>query len=256
MNGKILVAVCGVGDPNFDEKILACTNNIETIIKTAPSKYKNKIDFVFYAYDDQLTNELNCYNNCKIVRESGFVGEFIYRHLQQHKVKNYDRIIVMLDDIELQPDFNLNTVLKIQDTYKFDIVSPTLTSNSKASHEFMKTRGIKTKDTILHVGFVEFFMYVMKPASKAYRQWLSCFNEHTRTMWGIDLLLHQELELKLGLIDNMTIRHMYIGGSRVDGGKEMCKLFDRMCDDNQTALHSRKKQAMVIINKYNYEFTL
>ncbi len=252
MNGRILVAVCGVGDPNFDEKILACTNNIEAITKTAPSKYKNKIDFVFYAYDDQLTNELNCYNNCKIVRAPGFVGEFIYRHLQQHKVKNYDRIIVMLDDIELQSNFNLNDLLEIQNTYKFDIVTPALTSDSKSSHKFMKTRGIKTKDTILHVGFVEFFMYVMKPASKAYRQWLSCFNEHTRTMWGIDLVLHQELELKLGLIDNMTIRHMYIGGSRADGRKEMLEMFDRLCDGKQP-VRSRKKQSMVIINKYKYD---
>ena len=250
MNGKILVAVCGVGDPKFDKKIIACTNNIEGIIKTAPSKYKDRIDFVFYAYDDRLTNELNCYNNCKIVREPGFVGEFIYRHLQQHKVKNYDRVIVMLDDIELQPNFNLNTLLKIQDTYKFDIVSPSLTSDSKASHKFMKTRGIKTKDTILHVGFVEFFMYVMNPASKAYGQWLSCFNEHTRTMWGIDLVLHQELELKLGLIDNMTIKHMYVGGSRADGHEEMLEMFDRVCDEKK-APATRKKQSMVIINKYN-----
>jgi hypothetical protein len=249
MNGRILIAVCGVGDPNFDTKIVACTSNIEKIIKTAPTKYKGKIDFIFFAYDDRLTDELSNYNDCKIVREPGFVGEFIYRYLQQHKVKNYDRIIVMLDDIELQPNFDLNVMLKIQDVHKYDIVSPALTRDSKASHKFMKTRDIKTKDTILHVGFLEFFMYVMNPASKAYGQWLSCFNENTRTMWGIDLLLHQELELKLGLIDNMTIKHMYIGGSRAGGRKEMLQLFDRVCVE-KISLPKLKKQSIVIFNKH------
>ena len=222
-------------------------------IKTAPKKYKNKIDFVFYAYDDRLTNELDCYDNCKIVREPGFVGEFIYRHLQQHKVKNYDRIIIMLDDIELQPDFNLNTLLKIQNKYKFDIVSPSLTSDSEVTYEFMKTQDIKTKDTIQHVGFVEFFMYVMDPASKAYEQWLSCFNENTRTMWGIDLVLYQEFGLKLGLIDNMTIKHMYIGGSVVGGRREMRKLFDCVCNEKKPVVpmaRNLQKQSMVIINSY------
>ena len=68
-------------------------------------------------------------------------------------------------------------------------------------------------------------------------------------MWGIDLLLHQELELKLGLIDNMTIKHMYIGGSRAGGRKEMLQLFDRMCVE-KISPPKRKKQSIVIFNKH------
>jgi hypothetical protein len=228
MNGRILVAVCGIGDPNFDDKISACLCNIDVIKGTAPTEYNNKIDFLFFAYDDRLGGQLDDYSCCKIVREPGFVGGFIYKHLQQQMVQDYDKIIIMLDDIKLQPDFNLSKVMVLQDTYNFDIISPSLTTDSKINHNFMKTRELISEDCVLHVGYIEFFMYVMNPADDSYARWLSCFTEHTKTMWGIDIILSTELGLKLGLINSMTMTHMFKGGSKLGGMSEMKRLFKRI----------------------------
>jgi len=228
MNKKILVAVCGIGKPNFDTKLSSNIKNIKIINQTAPVAYNNNIDFLFFAYDDSLQESLIEYDNCKIIRESGFVGEFIYRHLQPTMVSHYDRIIVMLDDIEIQQNFDLSTVFDIQDMHGFDIISPTLTIDSKINHEFMKTRESLPNNSVMNTGFAEFFMYIMKPASDGYAKWLSCFDEQTKTMWGIDIILNLELKLKLGLINDMTVKHLFKGGSKNGGIQELRRLFERV----------------------------
>lgn len=211
MNGKILVAVCGVGNPNFDKKITGIINNIDIIEKTAPVKYYNNIDFIFYCYDNSLQDQLVPRKNCKIIRETGYVGEFIYKHLQPEAVACYDRIIVMLDDIVIQPDFNIAKIMKIQDDYDFDLISPTLTQDSEFSYEFMLCKTTENNNYVMSTRFVEFFMYIMKPYSDSYAKWLSCFDQHTKYMWGIDNILNLEHGLKLGLINNMTIKHLFKG---------------------------------------------
>ena len=233
MNGRLLVAVCGVGDPEFDAKLPACINNINIIRKTAPREYKNKIDFIFFAYDDRLTDQLNG-SDCKIVRETGFVGEFIYKHLQQHMVEDYDRIILMLDDIEIQPDFNLNRIMCMQDKFNFDIMSPLLTTNSEINHDHMVTRNNLDKESVIHTDFIEFFMYIMKPDSSSYATWLSCFDQQTKAMWGLDMIMSTVFGLKLGLANSMTIKHMFKGGSKSVGGREeMIRLFKQVSNKYQ-----------------------
>ena len=117
---KILVAVCGIGDPRFDAKLPHNIKNIEIINHTAPKEYNGNIDFLFFSYDNRLQKKFINHDNCKIIKEEGFVGEFIYRHLQPEMVSNYDRIIVMLDDLAVQKDFNLEKIMKIQDEYNLE----------------------------------------------------------------------------------------------------------------------------------------
>lgn len=148
-------------------------------------------------------------------------------------VKEYDRIIVMLDDLHIQPNFNLEKIMNIQDEYNFDVISPTLTTDSKASHQFMKTCSGKDNNYVLSTSFVEFFMYVMKPSDEAYAKWLSCFDKQTKCMWGIDMILNVVLGLKLGLVNNMTMKHMYKGGSVKNGFAEMKRLLRRINDDHK-----------------------
>ena len=243
MSNRLLVAVCGVGDPNLDKKIVGITNNLNMIKKTAPVSYINNIDFIFYCYDDSLQDQLSSYKNCKIVHEPGYVGEFIYRHLQPEMVSNYDRIIVMLDDIVMQPNFNIAKIMKIQDDYDFDIISPSLTQDSEFSHRFMLSRIVDSRDYVMVTRFVEFFMYIMKPSRDSYAKWLSCFDQHTKYMWGIDTILNLEHKLKLGMMNSMTIKHMF-KGNLCDwrcGDGERKRVFDKV-----VAKHQKNKTKTVV----------
>lgn len=235
MNKKILVAICGIGEPNFDIKLSSNIKNIDIIKQTAPKHYNSNIDFLFFAYDDSLQKNLIECDTVKIIRESGFVGEFIYRHLQPSMVSHYDRIIVMLDDIEIQQNFDLSTIIDIQDTYGFDIISPTLTIDSQISHEFMKTREELPDNSVMSTRFAEFFMYVMKPYSESYTKWLSCFDKHTKYMWGIDNILNLEHGLKLGLMNGMTIKHLFKGNlcNWRSGDDERKRLFNKIVVNHQ-----------------------
>lgn len=226
---RILIAVCGIGDPNFDTKISACVNNIELIKKTAPTD--SQLEFKMFAYDERLQSRLDILPSCSIIRENGFVGEFIFRHLQPSMVSVYDRIIVTLDDVILMPNVNIKEMLDIQDKYNYAIISPTHTVDSNIKFEIQRTRHEIDQPSVLTTSFAEFFFYVMNPRSKAYHDWLSCFDDETKSMWGIDMLLHKVFGMKIGLINHMHINHLYKGGSKmVHGGAEleMNRLFDRI----------------------------
>lgn len=225
---NILIAICGLGNPNGENKLNGCLNNLKILRDTAP---KNANIFTkIFCYDDLNVDIFNTIDNCEIIREPGIIGEFIYRHLSPDKMSKYDKVILILDDINLKNNCNLSEMIEIQEKLKFNILSPSATKDSKLGFRFMIHRG-KLRKSIFSVNFLEFFMYLfdIKNDFQSYEKWHSLINQNTKWLWGIDLVLNPVLNMNLGLINYMHFDHLQFGGSTTDESwQELHDLEDKL----------------------------
>ena len=219
-NQKILIAICGLGEPNGEIKKNGCVRNLEILNKTAPKN--SEIYIKIFCYDDLDLHEFNRFKNCEITREPGIIGQFIYKYLSPEKISGYDNLFLMLDDIQLQDNVNLEDMIQIQKNCQFDILSPSATEDSKISHNgFMKIRKDIPKNTLLILNFLEFFSYLFNLNNpESYKKWHSLINKNTKWMWGIDMVLSPILKMKLGLLNNMNFKHTQHGGSYTNDAHE------------------------------------
>ena len=209
-NDRMLVCVCGHGPPNYTQKNNWCVNNLSRIEETCPEKYRDKIDYRVFCYDVNVDTDIFIEKfNADVIKQPGVIGEFIYKNLAPDNINNYNRIILMLDDIELRDNFNLAKMVEIQDADNFDIVSPCLTSDSRFSHSFMKyvpEFNLLTRET----NFMEFFFYMFRDIDTCYRSWYNLFNVNTKWMWGLDYLIYTHLKMKLGILNSMSMKHWFL----------------------------------------------
>jgi len=213
---NILIAICGLGNPGGDDKKKGCLNNLKILRDTAP---KNANIFTkIFCYDDLNVDIFNDIDNCEIIRESGVIGEFIYRHLTPDKISIFDKVVLILDDINLKDNCNLSKMIEIQEKFKFNIISPSASKKSKLGFDFMKHDFNAEPSSVFSVNYLEFFMYLfdIKNGVQSYQTWHSLINENTKWLWGIDLILNKVFNMKLGLINDMQFDHLQFGGSTTD----------------------------------------
>lgn len=192
---SLLVAVTGFGPPNLEHKKELLEHNLTIIRATFPGNVTVKL----FNYGDQ-----SC--DCSLVDQeimgTGYVGQFIYRSLVPDTI-TADYVICMLDDIKLDPEFNICRAIKNLEHYDLDIIQPALTLNSAYSHKCMlKDEGAGMRLTT----FMEYFCYIM--TAKGYRKWYTLFDRNTTWMWGIDLCMDQ-YHIRMGLIDCTPLHHYY-----------------------------------------------
>lgn len=211
---KILTIILGHGEPNYDIKKSACQNNISVLLETAPPDCE--IDFEILHYDDSPVKEDYKYVDNLIVKKvKGFVGQHIFNHVKPEKLSNYDKLILLLDDVILSSDFNLHDFIKAQDLYDLDIISPSLSSDSMMGHQKIMTRP-DFKNSIRIVSCLEMFFYLFstkKGVHESYQKYYSLFTEDTCSMWGMDYAITFCLKLKCGLVNDIPMKHLFLGQS-------------------------------------------
>jgi hypothetical protein len=203
---KLLVTIPGIGDKHFKEKKVFLRKNINIIKKT----YSGHVDFLLFNYSNNDFNDFNDFENFNVIKESGVIGQFIFRNLNPEFLKEYDYIILMLDDIELSDNFNIDEMIKLYNDNNLDILSPSLTKDSKYSHHgFMLEKDI-FKGKLRIVNFCEYFLYLMN--IKSYNNYFNLFDEKTYWLWGIDMCLYNQ-GFRMGIINDYKIKHYYISES-------------------------------------------
>lgn len=212
----IRVIIPGYGKPKEDEKLAIFKTNMELLHKTCPRNFS--LDVHLHIYDDTLAPEGEF--PLTIHRAPGIVGEFIEKHTKSidHDVHF---VLILLDDVELQPSFNLDQAIQIQETYKIDILSPTLTDNSATFYPYMRsTYGpmyshLPSDNTeypcivpLLRITYAcELFCYLMPVAS--FLAWSAHIDLANPWLWGMDLLLSHAFNLRVGMIPFMTATHYF-----------------------------------------------
>lgn len=234
---RTLCVITGHGGPDYESKKRGCVGNIKKIKETA-----GDVDFIVCVYDTKC--DLRPYRsmeNCTIIHEPNIVGQYIYKYVTPHSVRNYDRLLLLLDDITLPSDYDIEKLSKIQSENNLDILSPCLTLESEFTHQFMRENDKKYKGKLRRVTFLEYFCYMFdltKPAS--YQKYYELFEENpeTRWMWGLDYLLYKEKSLRAGIVNDFKIHHAHVGsgrGGKYTGGREI----GHLCRKYKYKVHGR-----------------
>jgi hypothetical protein len=204
------VFLIGFGMPNIEVKLDILEKNLE-ILKKWKDIYD--IDLYIYVYNPQFVDVLEEINfkkyvkNVEIVAKPGIVGEFIYNNVSQ-LFQKYEYTILLLDDIQLTPGFDLDTMIKVYNLEQLDILGLPLTIDSPFNYEFMiqNMEMLRTGYNYRETNFVELFFYFI--SRRNFLKYLRLFTPKTQWCWGIDLALFSS-GLKLGILDKFSIRHYY-----------------------------------------------
>ena len=199
------VFVSGFGSPHLDHKLRILRNNM-SIIERHPW---SRIQYTICCYDDSDLSSIEKLSNVKIIRDRLIVGQFLEKYLvPDTDATGYTYLLCLLDDIELQDSVDFLYMMHYIDMFGFDIVSPSMTQDSKFQFRYM-LHDDKNRVPIVNVTVaLEYFCYFMRPCSyKRYYQHIN--GERNPWMWGVDMLLYKRIGLRLGLINHMNMKHWY-----------------------------------------------
>lgn len=159
-------------------------------------------------YDDtDLTSIVELHPEVKIIHTPGIVGEFIKMYAPPSYVDTFDYVLLLLDDVLLQPNVDFAKMIFRKNTLGLDIVSPTKTLDSQFVYYYMLTRpdeDFNVKITTM----CEYFCFLMDPKSFAiYYSHIDA--ENNPWMWGLDLLVYFKIGLRVGMMNDMTMKHFY-----------------------------------------------
>jgi hypothetical protein len=202
---SLFVIIPGFGSPHIPEKIAILQNNIRILRQSI----WNNLAITIYVYDHTVFQLLpeNLLNASEItwIYKQGILGEFIrYANISLIKA---DYIIILLDDVELQDNCNFEIICSYMEEYRYDILSPSLTLNSQIYYQYM-LHADNVLYNIKNVSCCELLCYIMTP--EAYQKY---YNEIdiVNNIWlaGIDLILTRYLKLRIGLLNDMNMKHHY-----------------------------------------------
>ena len=198
---NFLLVIPGYGGKEWITKSDCINQSINKIKQTAP---ENSIFTIKIFNYDSSPNNFN-FGDFEETIKPGILGEFIYNYIKPALVENYDYIILMLDDIILQDNFNLKEALVILNLYNLDLISPSLTVDSVHTHRetLVDLHNANNSKIGRICNFVEFFLYII-PA-KSYHKYFKFFHENTKWMWGIDYCMG--CLMKMCILDNMNMKH-------------------------------------------------
>jgi hypothetical protein len=223
-SNRILVVIPGFGQPHVENKLKVLKGNLNLICQTNASlgQTNASLDLILFHYSiddnlnvsDHLEDQKERFGKITIINEKGILGQFIYKYLKQELIENYDYVFMILDDIVLQPNFNLDQMIQIYQEHQFSLLSPSLTPGSRTCHRDMIS--LKNNKGGRVVTVVEFFCYLM--SGKKFIEYQALFTTDTVWCWGLPRVLHP-IGWKNGILDCMTMHHLYAGGSRGGAGE-------------------------------------
>ena len=196
---KLLWIVPGFGEPYKKQKEHFFTENRK--------KIGRKIDIKIFEYNKE---------------NPGIVGQFLKAHCHPWKVRDYDIILVSLDDVEFTSAINWEQIQHYLYKDDWDMLLPSVANNNTV---FPHIRTSALSEPIVQTTTAEFFCYFFKP--KSYATWWGYLRDYNPWLWGMDLNLHMNMLLKVGLMRDFTILHHYKGGSEA-GSVDRVKYFEEM----------------------------
>ena len=198
---SLFVIVPGFGAPHIEKKREILKSNL-AILRAHPW---TSLEVVVCSYDSTESTE-DSTESIRWIHEKGVVGDFIRRHAKP----TTDYVMILLDDVELQPDVNFTLLLAFQRQFQFDILSPTLTRKSKYQFEYMRTNPFEPYD-IKVTACCECFCLFFPAAS--YRRYYALLSPENPWLWGLDMMLWKVFGFKIGMLNHMTMHHHYKGES-------------------------------------------
>lgn len=230
---SLFLLVPGFGAPHIPKKLEILRNNLAIIlpqIHLAPTPDIQLRHIRICAYDQAGEEALQgpladciekyCSNSTtppptlQIISAPGKVGEFIQKHGSptDPAITACTHILILLDDVELAPTFRFELLLRYMRDFSLNIVTPSLSRESVAPVVFPHMMTNPGSSATINISPVaEFFAYFMDTAITLPRYYSFLDAQNNPWMWGMDLILHKKMGLKVGILNRITMRHHFRG---------------------------------------------
>ena len=204
---SLFVIVPGFGKPHISEKVRILQENVARIDTFPWSRLVIKVCI----YDPEailhIPTKLRNDERIEWIVQPGIVGQFIHAYASPSQTCGFDFVLIILDDIELQPNFDFQKLIQYHGMFGFDIYSPSLTLDSKYQFNYLLTK----PESIAHIFVVcacEAFCYFM-PKSSYDRYYQHIEPKINPWLWGMDMCLYRCIGMKAAVINCMNMRHYY-----------------------------------------------
>jgi hypothetical protein len=202
---SLFVIIPGYGAPHANIKEQILRYNLQHILA-----YKwSDIKITICAYDETpLPHDITDLPCVNVVREAGLPGDFLMRHATPASTAKYDYVLILYDDILLQPNVDFARIMEIKEFFNLNIISPSLTQDSQHVYKYMLTSPDSPYEFKI-TPVCELFCYFMDHASFA--TYYEHLDDKNPWLWGLDLILHRHIKLKVGIMNTMTMKHFFQG---------------------------------------------
>jgi len=179
---KFLYYLAALGNPDFEIKIDILKNNLHYIFKDINQYF----DILINCYDDSdITNIVNKTNfhfldNIYINYKKGKLIELWNDNPFHVYLTNYDYILFILDDIEIQ-NINVDHLCKIKNQYNIEFISPRV---EYATWDYMN---LYCGDKLGITNRVEVYCFLFN--YKNFIKFLSINDIENPNIWGIDYIM-------------------------------------------------------------------
>lgn len=150
----------------------------------------------------------------QIVSGPGKVGEFIHAHgsPSDPAIAACSHILIILDDVELSVTFNFEVMLQYMRDFSLNIITPSLSRESIMPVVFPHMLTNPAENYTLNITPVaEFFAYFMDTAFTLPRYYSFLDAKTNPWMWGMDLILHKKMGLRVAVLNRIIMRHHFRG---------------------------------------------
>lgn len=180
---RLLYYLAAIGNINYDEKQNIFFKNINTIYDSLGESFDVIINM--YDQDDSFINKISInkkINSYYIHSKKGVLVELLKTNPHNDKIKNYDYIIFILDDVLIQK-FDIWEMIKIKEKYSIDIISPCIhnATHFRLMDNFQENTNLKITNAIE--------IYCIFVTSQIFLKYLNTHDIKNKWMWGHDFML-------------------------------------------------------------------
>jgi hypothetical protein len=220
---SLLVIIPGFGKPELDIKMTILKNNMNKLI-TSMDFSSVRIHIFQYDTGFEMPIDIAMNPSVTITKESGILGQFLYKHVTPNYVNQYDYLLILLDDVEIV-DVAWSEVIMMKKLLKYDVASCCLKEGFMSFWDF--TKHLSDKNIwIREQSICELFCYMMD--AKSYEKYYQFIDIQNPWMWGMDLILQSKMNLQCAVFNKFIASHYIRGGhNNADARNQMKSYLDK-----------------------------
>jgi hypothetical protein len=193
--------LAAIGHRGLDVKLNILAKNLNYLY----SQLNSNFDIIINCYNSEdvvfnFVQQFTFLNTKLFHNKPGVLTELFLTNPHNASLSNYDYILFMLDDVEIQ-ELNLREMINLKEKYKIELLSPKVINST---HSFMNSY---PEQTLTINNALEVYCLLLK--YKDFQRFLSIHTVENKWMWGADFLFGY-FNIKAGVYHKSSVKHMLL----------------------------------------------
>lgn len=210
---KLCVYLAAIGEPYGTKKLILLENNLNKIYENVHENF----DIIINCFDKNLSfekiNDLHFIDNIYIYRKNGVLAELWYNNKFNYLIKNYDYLILILDDVLIEK-LDIDHMIRSLSKFNLKFVSPVIKNSTwNCMEKHLKCNNVVSINYIL-----ELYFFLMK--ADDFKLFLSLHEKDNIWTWGIDHLFDY-YNINVGVSYKNECKHLIKGKNNKKAENDM-----------------------------------